>query len=139
MVERIIGNGPFTDQFITEPSLLKGLTNIMATETKTSEYRRASDTIKGLGENLDKIAGTDMLLHEFTIEEGRAIGEKENTLVTMYLSTIADPENKIQFHAWSQSVADRLTELTNAEVELPVIIQFNRVPTARGFKVWAVS
>ncbi len=111
----------------------------MATETKTSQYRRASDTIKGLGENLDKIAGTDMLLHEFIVEENRAIGDKENTLVTMELSTVDDPENKIKFHAWSQSVADRLHELEVAEVELPVIIQFNRVTTSRGFKVWAVS
>lgn len=121
------------------PSLMKGLTTTMATKTETSQYRRASDTIKGLGENLDKIAGVDMLLHEFTIEEGRQVGDKENTLVTMFLSTISDPESKVQFHAWSQSVADRLTELTNAEVELPVIIQFNRVPTAKGFKVWTVS
>jgi hypothetical protein len=111
----------------------------MATAKQTSEYRRASEYIKGLGESLDKIAGTDMLLHEFTIEEGRAIGDKENTLVTMELSTLSDPENKIKFHAWSQSVADRLTELTNAEAVLPLVIQFNRVPTSRGFKVWAVS
>ncbi len=105
----------------------------------TKQYKRASEFIKGLGESLDKIAGVDMLLHEFTIEEGRAIGDKENTLVTMSLSTVDDPENKQKFHAWSQSVADRLTELTNAEAELPLIIQFNRVPTSKGFKVWAVS
>src|ERR1044071_1739343 len=111
----------------------------MATATKTSQYRRASEYIKGLGENLDKIAGVDMLLHDFTIEEGRAIGDKENTLVTMELSTVDDPANKQKFHAWSQSVADRLTELTNAEAELPLVIQFNRVPTTKGFKVWSVS
>lgn len=111
----------------------------MTTKTDTSQYRRASDFIKGLGESLDKIAGTDMLLHEYVIEEGRAIGDKENTLVTMVLSTLDDPENKQKFHAWSQSVADRLTELTNSEAEMPVVIQFNRVPTSRGFKVWAVS
>ena len=121
------------------PSLMKGLKNTMATKTDVSQYRRASSIIKGLGENLDKIAGVDMLLHEFTIEEGRQVGDKENTLVTMQLSTLDDPEVKVQFHAWSQSVADRLTELTNAEAELPLIIQFNRVPTAKGFKVWAIS
>lgn len=110
----------------------------MATETKKS-YARASQFIKGLGDNLDKIEGTDMLLHSYEIEENRPFGDSTNTLVTMKLSTLDDPENQVLFHAWSESLASRLQELENSEAELPLVVAFERVKTSKGFKVWTVK
>ena len=111
---------------------------IMAT-TKTG-YRRASEFIKGLGENLDKIAGTDMLLHEFEIERDRQYGDGTNDLVIMTLSTLDDEENKQKFHAWSGSLADRLEEMQGAtNAALPLIVAFKKAKTSRGFNVWTVE
>ncbi len=105
----------------------------------TKTYARASQFIKGLGENLDKIEGKDMLLWGFDIEEGRQFGDKENTLVTMTLSTMDDEDTKVLFHAWSDSLADRLRELSANNVALPVVVAFERAQTSRGYRVWTVK
>lgn len=113
----------------------------MPTQTATSKYRRVTDIVKGLGDNLDKIEGKDVLLWEYEIERSRKYGEGTNDLVTMQISTIDDEANKQLFHAWSTSLCDRLDELTNADnAELPLIVMFERVATSRpGFKAWVMK
>ena len=103
----------------------------MPTQTSTSKYRRATEYTKGLGNNLDKIEGKDVLVWEWEVERGRKYGEGTNDLVTMQISTVDDEANKQLFHAWSTSLCDRFDELTNADnAETPLIIMFERFSTS---------
>lgn len=111
----------------------------MANTSTPVQYRRASDYIQGLGENLDKIEGTDMLLHSFEVEEERPFGDGTSTLVTMQLSTIDDPEVLVTFHAWSDAIASRLREMESNDAKYPVIVNFAKTKTRRGFTVWTVK
>lgn len=111
----------------------------MATDKVESKYRRATEFTKGLGENLDKIEGVDVLLWDFTIQEGRQIKGNDTSLVTMTITTLNDEANKQLFHAWSEPLATRLNELSNSEAEMPVLIQFVRAATLGGFKVWTIK
>lgn len=104
----------------------------------TKTYQRASDFIRGLGESLDGIQGKDVLLHSFDVDNERPFGEGISTLVTMQISTIADPDVLVQYHAWSDAIADRLNEMVGNGAELPVIVTFEKVKTRRGFSVWNV-
>lgn len=109
-------------------------------------YGRASDHVKGIGESLDKIADKDMLLHSFQISR-RAMRGEDKTFVGMMLSTVDDPDNAVLFHAWSDSLADKLADLPATRVdedetrsytlEAPLLIKFGKVSTSAGFKVWS--
>lgn len=109
-------------------------------------YGRASDHVKGIGEGLEKVANTDMLLHSFEISKRSMRGE-DKTFVGMQLSTVSDPDNKVLFHAWSDSLADKLRDLPaerSDEDEVstfilaePLLIKFGKVATSGGFKVWS--
>lgn len=108
-------------------------------------YERASAYVKGIGESLEKIDGTDMLVHSFSISKRSMRGEPK-TFVALNLSTVSDPANIQLFHAWSDSLADKLVDLPatrddedNVSVYTltnPLVLTFKRVPTAGGFRVW---
>lgn len=116
----------------------------MAADKQT--YERASEYVKGIGESLEKIANTDMLLHSFSISQRSMRGEAK-TFVSLELSTVDDPANVQTFHAWSDSLADKLRDLPNERSDedgvalftlaSPLLITFERVNTSGGFRVWS--
>ena len=107
-------------------------------------YERASSHVKGIGESLEKIADRDMLLHGFEISK-RAMRGEPKTFVALSLSTVDDPENVQLFHAWSDSLADKLTDLPAERTDedetrvytlaAPLLVAFKRVSTSAGFRV----
>lgn len=108
-------------------------------------YERASAHVKGIGESLEKIADRDMLLHSFEVSK-RAMRGEDKTFVALHLSTVDDPENVQLFHAWSDSLADKLIDLPSERADedetrvytlsAPMLIAFKRVATSGGFRVW---
>ena len=112
---------------------------------KDQTYERASEYVKGIGESLEKIANADMLLHEFYVSQRSMRGEPK-TFVGLHLSTVSDPENVQLFHAWSDSLADKLRDLpaersdeddvSTFKLASPLLITFERVATSGGFRVW---
>lgn len=112
----------------------KETTSLMATTSKTSGYRRASDFVEGIGKSLDEIENKDVLLVKFSITERTMEGEKR-PIVLLTLALDPDkPEDTTLFHAWSESLATRLSEIPNDA--LPLIIAFEQTRTRSGFKVW---
>lgn len=110
----------------------------MATGKERPKYGKASDYNLGIGDTLDKIADTEVLLVNAEIGERAMRGEKKGFVS---LSIVTDPENwngdpnaVRLFHAWSDSLAEKLRDIpANA---YPVLITFTRVQTAAGFRVW---
>jgi hypothetical protein len=107
----------------------------MATVSNRQQYSRAADKIEGIGDNLDKIEGRDMLLHNFAISE-RSMRGDDKTFVGLTLSEIATPDEVKSYHAWSESLAEKVAQLDKDE--LPMIVAFQRVTTAGGFRVWTI-
>ena len=115
----------------------------MAKETPT--YERASTYVKGIGESLEKVADRDVLVHGFSVSHRPMRGEPK-TFVSLNLSTVNDPTNIQLFHAWSDSLADKLADLPAERTDeddvrvyvlaSPLLLTFERVATAAGFRVW---
>ena len=120
-----------------------GETTTVATDKVASPYRRASDIVQGIGENLKSIAGRDVLLTAYSVDQ-RAMTDSvtkekaDRTIVLLQVAVnIDNPDEITTFHAWSESLAEKLGELTPET--LPVIINFDRVQTRAGFDVWSFS
>jgi len=115
----------------------------VAKETPT--YERASTYVKGIGESLEKVADRDVLVHGFSVSHRPMRGEPK-TFVSLNLSTVNDPTNIQLFHAWSDSLADKLADLPAERTDeddvrvyvlaSPLLLTFERVATAAGFRVW---
>lgn len=124
----------------------------MATTETKSQYRRAGEVSPGIGENLDTILNKDVLLIRYSISErmlNRRAGEQnadeedDSTtpsgaqLSTIVMLTIAldidKPDDTKLFHAWSDSLAEKLAPINDED--LPLLIKFMRAPTSSGFKV----
>lgn len=106
----------------------------MPTSSTPSQYKRASDIVQGIGDNLEKIADTDVLLCSYAIQE-RTMRNENRTFVKMSIAIDpSKPDVRKDFHAWSDSLAEKLSEIPNSD--LPVLIKFIRVPTTAGFRVW---
>lgn len=103
---------------------------------KTDTYKRATEYAKGIGESLDKIADKDVLLLTYERKERSMRGEPK-TFVAMTIATVDDPTNGVSFHAWSESLADKLDEIPPDA--FPVLVKFTKVSTAGGFKVWSIE
>ena len=111
----------------------------MADTEKAVTYNRATEYVKGIGDNLDTFQGRDLLLRRFSISE-RPMKGKETAFVAMVVSEFeagipSDELNEV--HAWSRSLADKLAEIP--ESALPVVVSFVKVPTSSGFKVWSIA
>jgi len=101
-------------------------------------YNRASQYVKGIGVSLDTLQGRDLLLRSYEVSE-RAMKGNETTFVALNLSEMeaGQPSTEvIEAHAWSASLAEKLSEIPQSA--LPVIVQFVRVPTSAGFRVWSI-
>ena len=103
----------------------------MASTTPT--YARATDHVKGIGESLETIQNRDVLLRTFSISERSMRGDKK-TFVSMQISELDNLDVVKDCHAWSESLADKLAEIPDSA--LPVVINFTRVATSGGFRVW---
>ena len=108
----------------------------MAQVSGTKSYARAADKIEGIGKGLDPIVGRDMLLHDFSITERSMRGDTK-TFVALTLSEVGTPDVVENYHAWSESLAEKLAQLDKAE--LPMIVSFVKVTTGGGFRVWSVE
>lgn len=97
-------------------------------------YKRAADYVVGIGDNLDRIAGHDVLLVDYQIGDRNMRGETRK-FVSLDIATVSDPANVQRFHAWSDSLGEKLVDVP--QDALPVLIKFVRVPTAGGYKVWS--
>ena len=111
--------------------------------TTVATDKVASDIVQGIGENLKSIAGRDVLLTAYSVDQ-RAMTDSvtkekaDRTIVLLQVAVnIDNPDEITTFHAWSESLAEKLGELTPET--LPVIINFDRVQTRAGFDVWSFS
>lgn len=98
-----------------------------------SQYRRATEYVEGIGSNLESIANVDVILRKVSINERDMRGEKR-TFVLMQISPMDNEEEVNLFHAWSDSLAEKLSEIP--EDAFPVVVKFTRVATSGGFRVW---
>ena len=96
-------------------------------------YARATEYVKGIGESLEKIQNRDVLLKSFQITERPMRGEKK-VYVSMQISEVDGLDTVTEYHAWSESLADKLAEIPDSA--LPVLVSFQRVATSGGFRVW---
>lgn len=108
----------------------------MAAVSGKKSYERAADKIEGIGKNLDTIQGRDLLLVNFGLSE-RAMRGEDKAFVSLTLAEIETPDEVEAYHAWSESLAEKLSQLDKGE--LPMIVKFVKVQTAGGFKVWSVE
>jgi hypothetical protein len=99
-------------------------------------YSRAADKIEGIGDKLDLIQGRDMLLHDFAISERSMRGE-DKTFVALTLSEVNTPDEVKHYHAWSESLAEKVAQLDKDD--LPMVAQFVKITTAGGFQVWSIQ
>ena len=106
----------------------------MADKSAPSQYRRAADLVQGIGANLESIQNTDVLLKAFSIQERPMRGETRTFVKLSIAKDINKPEVATDFHAWSDSLAEKLGELPDDS--LPLLIKFVRVATSGGFRVW---
>lgn len=115
----------------------KGVRTSMATTSTTSPYRRASDVSQGIGKKLDEIIGQDVLLVNFRADQRpQGIDRSEKTILMLTLALDpSKPSETTLFHAWSQSLSDRLVEIPGDE--LPLLIKFVKVATASGTNAWS--
>ena len=96
-------------------------------------YARATDYVKGIGANLETIQNRDVLLKSFSISERPMRGEKK-TYVSLQISELDNLDVVTEYHAWSDSLADKLAEIPDSA--LPVVLSFQRVATSGGYRVW---
>lgn len=125
----------YKDILDSNTSLLNEWEREMAKDNGT-QYQRASQYIKGIGENLDTIQNTDVLIKGYRVKE-RSIKGADKTFVELDIATLDDPENVVLFHAWSEPLAQKLDDIP-AEA-FPVIAKFTRVQTSNGFRVWTIE
>lgn len=98
----------------------------------TEQYQRASTFSKGIGASLESIQNRDVLLRGYEISERPMRGES-TTFVAIQVSEVGDEEVQ-DFHAWSDSLAEKLKEVPLDA--LPLLIKFTRVQTGGGYRVW---
>ena len=113
----------------------------MADTKERPKYGKASDYNVGIGDTLDKIADAEVLLINADISERPMRGEKKGfvslRIVTEPTVWDGNPSGVRLFHAWSDSLAEKLSDIpANA---YPVLITFTRVQTAAGFRVWTFA
>jgi O-succinylbenzoate synthase len=99
----------------------------------TKTYKRAAEFVEGIGDNLDTLQGRDVLLVSFEVGERAMRGEKK-PFVAMSIAELDDAENPTLYHAWSESLAIKLHDIP--QDELPLLVNFKRVSTTGGFRVW---
>lgn len=128
--------------------------DMATTKTTTSQYARAGQYAPGIGDNLDKLANRDVLLVHYSLDERplsqrkdsetnddpapAPTGRKTTDLATIVFLTIAEdvskPEETTLFHAWSDSLAQKIAQIPTDK--LPLLIMFSKVRTGGGFNVW---
>jgi hypothetical protein len=108
----------------------------MAAVSGNKKYTRAADKIVGIGDTLDTIQGRDLLLVNFSVTERPMRGE-DKAFVSLTIAEIETPDEVSNYHAWSESLAEKVSQLDKDE--LPMIVRFVRTPTAGGFKVWSIE
>jgi len=108
----------------------------MAAINNTPKYERAADKIEGIGKTLDSLNGQDVLLHDFSITERSMRGDTK-TFVSLTISKINTPDEVETYHAWSESLAEKVAQLDKDE--LPMIASFVKSTTAGGFRVWTIE
>lgn len=97
-------------------------------------YKRATDFVKGIGKSLP--ANVDMLLIRFTVD-ARTFSGSERAIVYMTLAPVDEPENVDEYHAWSDSLAQKLAEIPDDV--LPLVVRFVKTRTRAGFEVWNIE
>jgi hypothetical protein len=106
--------------FISKESLdqIKGLNIPMATTT----VKRASTFAPGIGKNLTDILDTDVIVTKVSITERNFEGEpRPCVMITLEDGTL--------YHAWSESLADKIAEIPLEEY--PLTFKFVRVATRK--------
>lgn len=102
-----------------------------------TKYGRASDHIKGIGKSMDAIAGQDVLLVSYEYGQRTMRGEPAGFCALRISLDLDDPSKAEDYHAWSDSLGEKLTDLPLNS--LPLVARFERVPTSSGFRVWTIS
>lgn len=86
----------------------------------TTTVKRASTFAPGIGEKLDELLGTDVIVKSCWIGERTFNGEmRPIVLITL--------DNDKVYHAWSESLAAKMSEIPVEE--FPLIFKFVKVPT----------
>lgn len=102
--------------------------------------KRASDFIEGIGPGIDQVQNRDMVLRNFDVSNRPMRGESA-VFCSIGLSELdsdgAPTDEVTQYHAWSESLAEKLNQIGTGN--LPVIVQFAKERTGSGFQVWTIK
>lgn len=104
--------------------------------TPATEFKRATDYVEGIGSNLDAVQGRDVILRGYEVSNRPMRGESA-VFVDLRISETDDPETVTQYHAWSDSLGEKIGQIP--QENLPVLIQFGKTRTSSGFNVWTIS
>lgn len=99
------------------------------------EYKRASDIVGDMSPGLDDVEDKELLLYGVRISM-RSMRGKETEFVEVDVAPVDDAENISTYHAWSKSLAEKLAQIPDSD--MPVLINFTRVRTGSGFRVWTI-
>lgn len=87
-----------------------------------SSVKRASTFAPGIGKSLTEILGSDVVVTKAWIGERTYDGElRPIVIITL--------DNGEMYHAWSASLADKISEIP--ESEYPLTFKFVKVPTRK--------
>lgn len=97
----------------------------MATTSNTP--KRASAFAPGIGQSLDRILNSDVVVQKVWIGERSMDGEMR----AIVLLTLEDGD---LYHAWSDSLAEKISGIP--EDAYPLTFKFVKTTTRRGFNVY---
>lgn len=102
--------------------------------------KKASQLIEGMSPSLaDNLLDKPVVVTGVTIRQRQMRGNEATFVeVTAYLEG-AKPETASRYHAWSASLAEKLGQLSDADLAEGVALTFKRVSTGSGFKVLTIE
>lgn len=98
--------------------------------------KRAGDYATGLSPSLEEIRNKEVMLRSYETSE-RPMRGGLKTFVEVEVADIATGEAMGTFHAWSDSLAEKLGQIP--EGEFPIEAMFVKEKTSSNFYVWSVK
>ncbi len=100
---------------------------------------RLADRLQGFGDKLDAIEGQDVTLVSFDVTQ-RPLRDLQTRTVedkTVVILKVANGDGEVRtFHAWSQSLADALAEVSVDM--LPAVVAFVKGTSRSGLEFWTI-
>lgn len=96
--------------------------------------RRIGEFVQGIGERLDAIVDQDVTVTRVAVGERPMRGEIKPFVE---IDVLGDDGETVEYHAWSQSLAEKLGDIPDEA--FPLTARFFKTRTSGGFEVWNVE